>query len=197
MWHSQILASWNFSSNLDFVPWIGEKLHIEAEFQQFSRINKYIRGPGNFSEICSNVWFFSNPGDQVLKCKKKKRGDKSVPYFYKKTNNVPWIGEQWDIAIFSDSFPCTLTYLLVLGNCWNSALMLSLSPIQGKMSRLLLKLNVARIWEYHIYKNYFCHLPPIVILVVSLTYSFGKWYFFIIIYTTFFFFFSPHNTVYS
>ena len=98
MWHFQILASWNFSSNLDFVPWIGEKLHIGGEFLQFSRINMYIRVPGKLSEIHSKVRFFSNPGDKVLKC--KIRGDKSVPYFTKKTNIVPWIGEQSDFAMY-------------------------------------------------------------------------------------------------
>ena len=30
--HSQILATWNFSNIHDIVPWIGEELHIEANF---------------------------------------------------------------------------------------------------------------------------------------------------------------------
>ena len=33
----------------------------------------------------------------------------------------------------SDSFPGTLTYMLFLENCLNSASMCSFSPIQGKM----------------------------------------------------------------
>ena len=98
MWHSQIQASSNFRSNLDFVPCIGEELHIGGEFQQFSRINKYIKVPGKLSEIHLKVGFFSNPEDKVLKC--KIQGDKSVPYLNKKTNNVPWIGEQWDCAMY-------------------------------------------------------------------------------------------------
>ena len=50
----------------------------------------------------------------------------------------------------SDSFPGTLTYMLVLENCWNSALMCSFSPIQGTMSWLVLKFHVTRIWELDI-----------------------------------------------
>ena len=150
MWHSQILASWNFSSNLDFVPWIGEKLDIGAKFQQFSRFNKYIRVPGKLSEIHFKVRFFSNPGDKVQKC--KIQGDKSVPYFNKKTNIVLWIGEQWDFAMYFWQFSMHPDTLVVPANCWNSAPMFSFSPIQGTMSRLLLKLHVARIWEWKIWK---------------------------------------------
>ena len=46
---SQILTTWNFSTNYDIVPWIGEKLQIGAEFQEFSRNNKYVRVPGKLS----------------------------------------------------------------------------------------------------------------------------------------------------
>ena len=70
MLHSQILATWNFSTNHDIVPWIGEELHIGAEFQEFSRNDKYVRVPGKLSEIHSKVPMFSNPGDKVLKCVK-------------------------------------------------------------------------------------------------------------------------------
>ena len=79
MLHSQILATINSSTNHDIVPWIGEKLHIGAEFQEFSRNDKYVRVPGKLSEIhskvpmYSNCWnstpmcsFFSNPGDNVM-----------------------------------------------------------------------------------------------------------------------------------
>ena len=65
MSNSQILVTWNFSTNHDIVPWIGEKLHIGAEFQQFSRNNMYVRVPGKLSEIHSKVLVFSNPGDNI------------------------------------------------------------------------------------------------------------------------------------
>ena len=52
----------------------------------------------------------------------------------------------------SDSFPGTLTYMLFLENCWNSAPMCSFSPIQGTMSWLVLKFHVTRIWELDISK---------------------------------------------
>ena len=51
----------------------------------------------------------------------------------------------------SDSFPGTLTYMLALENCWNSAPMCSFSPIQGTMSWLVLKFHVTRIWELDLY----------------------------------------------
>ena len=63
--NSQILATSNFSTNNDIVPWIGEKLHIGAEFQQFSRNNMYVRVPGKLSDIHSKVMVFSNPGDNI------------------------------------------------------------------------------------------------------------------------------------
>ena len=47
-WHSQILAAWHFSSNLDFVPWIGEKLYVGAEFQQFSSISGSLENSQKF-----------------------------------------------------------------------------------------------------------------------------------------------------
>ena len=68
--HSKILATWNFSTNHDIVPWIGDELHIRAEFQEFSRNDKYVRVPGKLSETHSKVPMFSNPGDKVLKCVK-------------------------------------------------------------------------------------------------------------------------------
>ena len=71
--HSQILATWNFITNHDIVPWIGEELHIGAEFQEFSRNDKYVRVPGKLSEIHSKVPMFSNPGDKVQKCVKTRR----------------------------------------------------------------------------------------------------------------------------
>ena len=65
MSNSQILATSSFSTNHGIVPWIGEKLHIRAEFQQFSRNNMYVRVPGKLSEIHSKVLVFSNPGDNI------------------------------------------------------------------------------------------------------------------------------------
>ena len=73
MSNSQNLVTRNFSTIHDIVPWIGEKLHIGADFQQFSRNNIYVRVPGKLSEIHSKVPMFSNPGDKVLKCAKNKR----------------------------------------------------------------------------------------------------------------------------
>ena len=70
MLHSQILATWNSSTNHDIVPWIGEELHIGAEFKEFSRDNKYVRVPGKLPETHSKDLMFSNPGDKVLKCVK-------------------------------------------------------------------------------------------------------------------------------
>ena len=68
--HSQILATCHFSTNHDIVPWIGEELHIGAEFQELSRNDKYVRVPGKLSETHSKVQMFSNPGDKVLNCVK-------------------------------------------------------------------------------------------------------------------------------
>ena len=65
MLHSQILATWNSSTNHDIVPWIGEELHIGAEFQEFSRNDKYVRVPGKLSEIHSKVLVSSNLGDNI------------------------------------------------------------------------------------------------------------------------------------
>ena len=72
MLHSQILATWNSSTNHDIVPWIGKELHIWAEFQEFSRDNKYVRVPGKLPETHSKNPMFSNSGDKVLKCEEKK-----------------------------------------------------------------------------------------------------------------------------
>ena len=60
----------NFSINHNIFPRIREELHIGVKFQQFSRNNKYIREPGQPSEIHSKVPMFSNRGDKVLKCVK-------------------------------------------------------------------------------------------------------------------------------
>ena len=69
--------------------------------------------PEKFSELHSRVRFFSNPGDKVLKC--KIQGDKSVPYFNKETNIVPWIGEQWDFAMYFWQFSMLPNILVVPG----------------------------------------------------------------------------------
>ena len=112
MRQSQILDTWSFSSNLDIVPWIGQKLSMGAEFNSFpgttsmsgcmencqkytakshcspiygtlfvrdrfvpldlvpwiggfSRHPNILVKPGKLLELCSNVLFFSNPGDNV------------------------------------------------------------------------------------------------------------------------------------
>ena len=114
----------------------------------WSGVNKYIRVPGKLSEIHSIVWFFSNPGDKVLKCKIQR--DKSVHTLTRKQILSPGLENNGTLQCISDSFPCTLIYLFFLENCWNSTLILSFSPIKGTSSRLLLKLHVARIWECHI-----------------------------------------------
>ena len=80
MWHSQILATWSFSSNLVIVPWIGEKLSMGAEFQQFSRNNNYVRVHGKMSEIHCKVPLFSNPGDNIHFLVKVR--DRFVPLFF-------------------------------------------------------------------------------------------------------------------
>ena len=77
--NSQILVTCNFSTNQDTVPWIGEKLHIGAEFQQFSRNNMHIRVPGKLSEIYSKVLVFSNQGDNIRFLGKLR--DRLVPLF--------------------------------------------------------------------------------------------------------------------
>ena len=79
MSNSQILVTWNFSTNHDIVHWIGEKLHIGAQFQQFSRNNMYVRVPGKLSEIRSKVLGFSNPGDNIRFLVKLR--DRFVPWF--------------------------------------------------------------------------------------------------------------------
>ena len=86
MWHSQILASWNFSSNLDFIPWIGEKLHIGAEFQQFSRINKHIRGPENSQK------FIPKSGSYPI------QGTRSKNVKYKRTNRSRTLTRYWVLS---------------------------------------------------------------------------------------------------
>ena len=79
MSNSQILATSNFSTNHDIVPWIGEKLHNGAELQQFSRNNISVRVPGNLLEIHAKVLVFSNPGDNIQLL--VKLWDRFVPLF--------------------------------------------------------------------------------------------------------------------
>ena len=96
MWHSQILATWSFSSNLDIVPWIEEKIRIGAEFQQFSRENKCVRVHGKLSEIHYKVLLFSNPGDNI--CFLVKVRDRFVPLYFTFYDLVPWIREETDFG---------------------------------------------------------------------------------------------------
>ena len=79
MSNSQILFTWNFSTNPDIVPWIEEKLHIREEFQQFSRKNMFVRVPGKLSKVHSKVLVFSNPGDNIRFLVKLR--DRFVPLF--------------------------------------------------------------------------------------------------------------------
>ena len=74
--NSQILVTWNFKTNHDIVPWIGEELHIGAVFQAK---NMYVRVPGKLSEIHSKVAVFSNPGDNIRFLVKLR--DRFVPLF--------------------------------------------------------------------------------------------------------------------
>ena len=80
MSNSQILVTCNFSTNQDTVPWIGEKLHIGAEIQQFSRNNMHIRVPGKLSKIYSKVLVFSNLGDNIRFLGKLR--DRLFPLFF-------------------------------------------------------------------------------------------------------------------
>ena len=91
------------------------------------------------------------------------QGTRSKNVKYKGTNLSRTLTRKWILSpglenngtlqCISDSFPCTLTHLLFLENCWYSARMPSFPSIQGTMSRLLLKLHVARIWECHLWKR--------------------------------------------
>ena len=144
MSNSQILVTWNFSTNHDFVPWIGEKLHIGEEFQQFSRNNMYVRVPGKLSEVHSKVLVSSNLGDNIWFLVKLR--DRFVPLFFTHFRTLsPGLEYIGTLEYISDSFPGTLTYLSFLENSWNSTPMCSSSPIQGTMSWLVLKCHVARI----------------------------------------------------
>ena len=147
--NSQILVTWNFKTNQDTVPWIWEKLHIGAEFQQFSRNNMHIRMPGKLSEICSKVLVFSNTGDNIQFLVKLR--DRLVPFVFTHFRTLSLGLENiGNLECISDSFPGTLRYMWFLENSWNSAPMCSSSPIQGTMSWLVLKFHVAKIWESNI-----------------------------------------------
>ena len=96
MSHSQILVTWNFNTNFDFVPWTEEKLHIGVEFQRFPRNKKYVRIPGKLWKLWK-IHF-------------------QVPYFNKKTNIVPRIGGQWHIKMYLWQFSRHPKIYVVCGN---------------------------------------------------------------------------------
>ena len=50
----------------DLVSWIGEHWDFGMYFLQFSRHLDILVIPGKLLEPCSNVQFFSNPGDNVM-----------------------------------------------------------------------------------------------------------------------------------
>ena len=79
------------------VPWIGEQLSIRAEFQQFSRYNKYVRVHGKLSEIHCKVPLFSNPGDNIHFLVKVR--DRFVPLYFTFWDLFPWIGEELDVGM--------------------------------------------------------------------------------------------------
>ena len=62
-------------------PWMGEQPCMSMDIWQLSRNNTYVRIPEKLSEIHLCVLLLSNPGEKVLKSKKKN-------YL------SPWIGEE-------------------------------------------------------------------------------------------------------
>ena len=149
MWHSQILASWNFSSYLNFVPGIVENYTLERSSNSFPGLTSVLGCLENSQKLIPKSGSSPIQGTRLKNVKYK--GENLSLTLTRKWILSPGLENNGTLQCISDSFPCTLTYLLFLENCWNSAPMLSFSPIQGTMSRLLLKLHVARIWECHIY----------------------------------------------
>ena len=125
MSNSQILVTWNFSTNHDIVPWIEEKLHIEVELQQFSMNNMYVRVPGKLSEI------LQSRGQYPISC--LIMGQICPLGFTHFRTLSPGLENIGSLECVSGSFSGALTYLLSLENSWNSDPMCSSSPIQGTM----------------------------------------------------------------
>ena len=148
MLHSQILATWNSSTNHDIVPWIGEELHwsgVPRVFQEW--------------QVCQGSWktvrntFQSTNVLQSRRQGPKMCKNKGTNLSRNLTSNrilSPGLENPRTLERNSDSFPGTLTYMMFLENCWNSAPMCSFSPIQGTMSWLVLKFHVTRLWEFDI-----------------------------------------------
>ena len=146
MLHSQILATWNSSTNHDIVPWIGDELHIGAEFQEFSRKDKYFRVPGKLPKTNSKVLMFPNPGDKVLRFVKT-RGE-ICPVLKQEIGYCPldwrtpglWNGF---LTVFQEPWHTCCSWKIV-----GTPLRCVVFPrIQGTMSWLVLKFHVTRIWE--------------------------------------------------
>ena len=144
MSHSQILGTWNISISYDFVPWIGEKLFIGLEFQQFSRNNKFVRVPVKMSYVHLNVLLFSDPGDNI--CFLVRVRDRFVHWFLRNFRTfVPGT-----LECISDSFPGTLTYLLFLLELYYNVYFFS-NPVNKVMISAEISCNHdLRVWRIHL-----------------------------------------------
>ena len=63
--HSEILASYNFNKNYNFVPWIWEHPYIKNIEMLFTNITAYISVVGKMPDQYLNVSFYSNQGYKV------------------------------------------------------------------------------------------------------------------------------------
>ena len=77
--HSQFLVTKSLDNKENFVLWIGEKLNLGAEFQQFSRNNAYVRMPEELTKMHLNVSLFPNPVDNIGVIVKVR--DRFAPFF--------------------------------------------------------------------------------------------------------------------
>ena len=146
--HSQILAIWNFSTYMTLSSGLEKNYTLE-------------RSPRVFQEcpVCQGAWktiinIFQSPN--VLQSRRqgpkmcKNRGTNLSHNLTRNWILSPRLENTRTFRWISDSFPGTLTYMLFLENCWNSAPMCSFSPNQGTMSWLVLKFHVTRTWKLDI-----------------------------------------------
>ena len=108
-------------------------LRSKMQFQQFSIHKIYVTMHGKLSELHCNVLLFSNRGENVWKT----RGQicpilflkLSMTFSLRLENNV-----KLQCECSSDNFPCLVTYILYMENCWNCILMHTCLPIAGRLS---------------------------------------------------------------
>ena len=94
MFHSEVLASFNFNKNKMLSPGLENNLTLKCCFGNFPTYSYMSR---KIPEQHLNVWLFSNPGDKVQKDEELR--EQSVPYFQQESGTCPL---DWRITIHSN-----------------------------------------------------------------------------------------------